>query len=309
MADTMKPHAGPFDAGGPADSRRPHVDAVTGTETTGHSWDDIRELNNPLLRWWLWGLYATILWSIGYWIVYPAWPLASDYTRGQFGYSQRASVAAEVEAARQARGQLGAALATASLEEIGANPELMKLALANGRAAFGDNCASCHGTGATGRTGYPNLQDDEWLWGGTLNEIHQTIRFGARASHPDTHQGEMLAFGRDGILKRAEVEAVANYVLSLSGRAFNPKLDLKQGEALYANNCAACHGDAAKGSKETGAPDLTDAIWLYGSKPEQVTATITNGRKGVMPAWEGRLDPVTIKSLALYIHGLGGGAK
>ncbi len=309
MADTMKPHAGPFDAGGTADSRKPHVDAVTGTETTGHSWDDIRELNNPLPRWWLWGLYATILWSIGYWIVYPAWPLASDYTRGLFGYSQRASVAAEVEAARQARGQLGAALATASLEEIGANPELMKLALANGRAAFGDNCASCHGTGATGRTGYPNLQDDEWLWGGTLNEIHQTIRFGARASHPDTHQGEMLAFGRDGILKRAEVEAVANYVLSLSGKAFNPKLKLEEGQQLFANNCAACHGDAAKGSKETGAPDLTDAIWLYGSKPEQVTATITNGRKGVMPAWEGRLDPVTIKSLAVYIHSLGGGAK
>jgi cytochrome c oxidase cbb3-type subunit III len=185
----------------------------------------------------------------------------------------------------------------------------MKLALANGRAAFGDNCASCHGTGATGRTGYPNLQDDEWLWGGTLGEVHQTIRVGARSAHPETRQSEMLAFGRDGILKRAEVEAVSNYVLSLSAKAFNPKLKLEEGRTIFANNCAACHGDNAKGNKETGAPDLTDAIWLYGSAPEQVMATVTNGRKGVMPAWEGRLDAVTVKSLTLYVHSLGGGLK
>jgi cytochrome c oxidase cbb3-type subunit 3 len=290
-----------------ADTAKPQIDAVTGRETTGHEWDDIQELNNPLPRWWLMVLYATIVWSVGYWIVYPAWPLVGDYTQGLFGYSTRGAVLQDVAAAKAARGAQGQALANASLEEIRQNPELLKVALANGRAAFGDNCASCHGTGAAGRTGYPNLQDDDWLWGGTLEEIQQTIQFGARTAHASTRTGEMLAFGRDGILKRGEIEAVANYVLSLSGKAFNPKLSLKEGETIFAANCAACHGDNAKGNKELGAPNLTDAIWLYGSAPEQVIATITNGRKGVMPTWEGRLDPVTVKSLAVYVHSLGGG--
>jgi cytochrome c oxidase cbb3-type subunit III len=295
MADTLNPQAAP------------HVDAVTGRETTGHEWDDIRELNNPLPRWWLWSLYATILWSIGYWIVYPAWPLVSDHTRGLFGYSQRSAVMADIEAAKAERSVRGKGLIEATPAEIRANPELFKLALANGKAAFGDNCASCHGSGATGGVGYPNLQDDEWLWGGSVDQILQTIRFGARTAHVEAHQGEMLAFGRDGILKRQEIETVANYVLSLSGHAFDPKLNIEEGQKLFSANCAACHGDQAKGNKEMGAPDLTDAIWLYGSSPDQVKATITNGRRGVMPTWEGRLDPVTIKALAVYVHSLGGG--
>lgn len=276
--------------------------------TTGHEWDGIRELNTPLPRWWLYCLYATIVWSFGYWIAYPAWPLVSDYTRGVFGYSQRQVVleeVAKVSEARAARGQ--SKLASAPYADIVADPNLLNLALATGRAAFGDKCAACHGTSATGRTGYPNLQDDEWLWGGTLPEIEQTIRFGARTSHPETHPGEMMAFGRDGILKPDEVRAVSNYVLSLSGKAFDPKLDLAKGAEIFAQNCVACHGENGKGNKEFGAPDLTDAIWLYGSSPEQVIATVTNGRKGVMPAWEGRLDTATIRSLAVYVHSLGGG--
>ncbi|HYF53912.1 MAG TPA: cytochrome-c oxidase, cbb3-type subunit III [Salinarimonas sp.] len=285
----------------------PTVDAVTGTETTGHEWDGVRELNNPLPRWWLWGLYATIVWSIGYWLVYPAWPLVSGYTSGLFGYSQRAAVMAEVDAAKAGRTARMGGLADVSIEEARANPELFRFALANGKAAFGDNCASCHGVGATGRTGYPNLQDDEWLWGGSLADIEQTIRFGARGTHADTRAGEMIAFGRDGILNRAEIEGVSNYVLSLSGRAFNPKLKIEDGGKIFAQNCASCHGDAAKGNRDLGAPDLTDAIWLYGSSPEQVMASVRNGRKGVMPAWEGRLDPTTIRSLAIYVHSLGGG--
>ncbi len=290
-----------------AHASQKNLEALADQETTGHEWDGIEEFNNPLPRWWLWLLYATVVWSIAYWVVYPSWPLVRDYTHGLFGYSQRAAVLNEVEAARAARGELGKALASAPLEEIRKDPELLKLALANGKAAFGDNCASCHGTGATGRTGYPNLQDDEWLWGGTLEEIYQTIRVGARAGHGETRQSEMLAFGRDGMLKREEIRAVANYVLSLSGRAFDPKLKLEDGQAIFAQNCAACHGETGKGNKEMGAPDLTDAIWLYGSSPEQVMATIHNGRKGVMPSWEGRLDPVTIKALAVYVHSLGGG--
>jgi cytochrome c oxidase cbb3-type subunit 3 len=290
-----------------ADNRRPTVDTVTGTETTGHEWDGVRELNNPLPRWWLWCLYATIVWSIGYWLVYPAWPLVSDYTRGWLGYSQREAVIVEVETAKADRAGRAAGLLDRPIEEVRNDPALFRLALASGRAAFGDNCASCHGVGATGRIGYPNLQDDEWLWGGSLPEIEHTIRFGARGNHADTRQSEMLAFGRDGMLKKPEIEAVANYVLSLSARAFSPKLKLDAGEAIYAQNCAACHGDQAKGNKEMGAPDLTDRVWLYGSAPEQVMATIHNGRKGVMPPWEGRLDPTTIRSLAIYVHSLGGG--
>ncbi len=290
-----------------AENSSPTVDAVTGTETTGHEWDGVRELNNPLPRWWLWCLYATIVWSIGYWLVYPSWPLVSDYTRGLLGHSQREAVIAEVEAARAERTARAAGLLERPIEEVRNDPTLFRLALASGRAAFGDNCASCHGAGATGRIGYPNLQDDEWLWGGTLAEVEQTIRFGARGNHAETRQGEMLAFGRDGLLKRAEIEAVANYVLSLSGQAFDAKPKLEDGERVFAQSCAACHGDGAKGNKDMGAPDLTDRVWLYGSSPEQVVATIQNGRKGVMPAWEGRLDPATVRSLAIYVHSLGGG--
>jgi len=279
-----------------------------GPQTTGHAWDGIREYNNPLPRWWLYTLYATIVWSMGYWVLYPAWPMVSGYTAGLLGYSQRATVLGEIEAVRHARDARGRTqLASATVAEIRADPALLRLALATGKAAFGDNCAACHGTSATGRIGYPNLQDDYWLWGGTPEEIERTIRFGARSAHGETHLGDMPAFGRDGILTRPEVEAAATYVLSLSGKPGVAGASVEKGAEVFAGNCAACHGAEAKGNPEMGAPNLTDAIWLYGSAPEQVVATITGGRRGVMPAWEGRLDPATIKSLAVYVHGLGGG--
>ncbi|WP_336490526.1 cytochrome-c oxidase, cbb3-type subunit III [Methylobacterium nigriterrae] len=276
--------------------------------TTGHEWDGIAEYNNPLPRWWLYGLYATIVWAFGYWIAYPAWPLVRGYTAGVLGYSQRETVLAEVEAVRRERDARGQAqLASASVAEIRADPALLRLALATGKAAFGDNCAACHGSSATGRVGYPNLQDDDWLWGGTPEEIERTIRFGARSGHGEARLGDMPAFGRDGVLQRAEVEAVASYVLSLSGKPGVPGASLEKGAEVFAGNCVACHGEGAKGNPEMGAPNLTDPIWLYGSSPQQVVATVSNGRKGVMPAWEGRLDAATIKSLAVYVHGLGGG--
>ena len=281
---------------------------AAGPETTGHEWDGIAEFNNPLPRWWLYSLYATIVWAFGYWILYPAWPLVSDHTRGLLGYSTRAAVLADVAATRTARAALGqSTLAAADLTRIAADPALLPLALATGKAAFGDNCAGCHGTAATGRTGYPNLQDDDWLWGGSLEAIAETIRVGIRSGHADARAGEMPAFGRDGLLKRDEIETVANYVLSLSGRAFAPALSLENGAALFSRNCAACHGEHGRGNPEMGAPNLTDAVWLYGASPGDVIATIQGGRKGVMPTWEGRLDAATIKSLAVYVHGLGGG--
>jgi cytochrome c oxidase cbb3-type subunit III len=198
-------------------------------------------------------------------------------------------------------------LAATPLAEIEKDPALLALARARGRAAFGDNCAPCHGTGGTGAKGYPNLNDDEWIWGGKLEQIEKTIQFGARSGNAKAHEGQMLAFGKDGILKPDQIATVANYVRSLSGLSTSPGYDAAAGKKIFAENCVSCHGDNGKGNQELGAPDLTDKIWLFGSDEATLVETITNGRAGVMPAWVGRLDPATIKALAVYVHSLGGG--
>lgn len=291
-----------------ADNRkdRPEIDEVTGVETTGHEWDGIKELNKPLPRWWLWVFYATIVWSIGYWVLYPAWPLANDYTRGILGYSQREVVAASLAENREAQSRFRDEIAAKELMEIRNDPELLRFAMAAGEASFGENCAGCHGRGAQGFPGYPNLNDDEWIWGGTLPAIHQTILYGIRSNHEETRISDMPRFGLDGLLEPAQISDVASYVLSLSGKA-DDATAANRGTAIYADNCAVCHGDDGKGNPELGAPNLTDAIWLYGSDKEDVVTSIRTGRGGVMPPWVGRLDDVTIKSLALYVHTLGGG--
>ncbi len=283
------------------------IDAVSGTSTTGHEWDGIKELNTPLPRWWLLTFYATIIWAIGYWVVYPAWPMISGYTSGVLGYSSRASVAVDLANLEKLRGAKMAVLATIPVGEIEKDPALLALARARGKAAFGDNCAPCHGTGAAGAKGFPNLNDDDWLWGGKIDQIMQTIEFGARSGHAKAHEGNMLAFGKDGVLKPDEIVTVANYVRSLSGLPTRQGYDKAKGEKIFAENCAACHGEQGKGNQELGAPNLTDKIWLYGSDEATVIETITNGRGGVMPAWATRLDTPTIKALAVYVHSLGGG--
>ena len=291
------------------DAHKNEVDAVTGVTTTGHEWDGIRELNNPLPRWWLWTFYACILWSVLYWIAYPAWPMVSNYTYGVLGWKSRDAVQVQLEDLRAQRAVFADKLASASLEQIEANPELLTFARAQGRAAFGDNCAPCHGSGAAGSKGYPNLNDDDWLWGGSLEQVQQTILHGIRSNDPDAHVGDMLAFGRDGILQRPDIVAVADYVRSLSNLPVPAGVtpDLAKGKEVFAANCAACHGDEGKGNPELGAPNLTDGIWLYGSDRDTVIASITNGRAGIMPAWAGRLDGSTIKALTVYVHSLGGG--
>ena len=283
------------------------LDKVTGRSTTGHEWDGIQELNTPLPRWWVWTFYATIVWSIAYWIVYPAWPLVKDHTAGWFNYSSRADVAVELAKLDAIRGGKMAALSTASLEDIQKDPALLAMARAKGKAVFGDNCAPCHGTGATGSKGFPNLNDDDWLWGGSLEQIMKTIRFGARSGHAEAHEGQMLAFGKEGVLKPDEIVTVANYVRSMAGLPTRPGFDKAAGEKLFTENCVACHGEDAKGNPELGAPNLTDKIWLYGSDEATIIETVTNGRAGVMPSWEGRLDNGTIKAMAVYVHSLGGG--
>jgi cytochrome c oxidase cbb3-type subunit 3 len=283
------------------------IDKVTGTATTGHEWDGIKELNTPLPRWWIITFYACIVWAVGYWIVYPAWPLVSGYTSGVLHYSSRADVAVELANLEKIRGAKMVTLGAASLAEIEKDPALLALARARGKTLFGDNCAPCHGSGAAGAKGYPNLNDDDWLWGGSLDQIKQTIEFGARSGHAKAHESAMLAFGKEGILKSTEIVTVANYVRSLSGLPTSQGFDPVAGRKIFAENCISCHGDAGKGNQEVGAPNLTDKIWLYGSDEATVIETITNGRSGVMPAWTGRLDPSTIKAMAVYVHSLGGG--
>lgn len=286
----------------------PHVDAATGMPTTGHEWDGIRELNTPLPRWWLGIFYATIVWSIGYWIVYPAWPLLTDATKGVIGYATRSDISVELAKLRAHRAAQAAGMADATPAQIKADPTLFQIAMAQGKAAFGDNCAACHGVGGAGAMGYPNLNDDDWLWGGSLSAIQQTIRHGIRvAGDNDTRVSQMPAFGRDGMLKREEIVAVASHVRELAGLPTEPKADLALGRKVFADNCAACHGPAGKGNQELGAPNLTDAISLYGMDMVSLTETIGNSRNGVMPAWAGRLDETTIKALTVYVHSLGGG--
>lgn len=281
-------------------------DEATGTETTGHEWDGIRELDNPLPRWWLWTFYATILWSIGYWVAMPAWPLVADYTRGVLGYSQRAAVAEDIARAKQAQAAYVERLAAATVDEIRADPDLFAFAQAAGRSAFAVNCSQCHGSGAAGARGFPNLNDDDWLWGGSPEDIERTIRYGIRSGHAEARVNDMPAFVADGMLTAAQANDVAEYVLALSGRSTNAAA-AERGRALFAENCVSCHGEDGRGNRELGAPNLADAIWLYGGEKADIVQSVSRGRRGVMPAWEGRLDPATLSALSVYVHALGGG--
>jgi len=289
-------------------AQAPEIDPATGTPTTGHEWDGIRELNTPLPRWWLWLFYITIVWAIGYWVVYPSWPLVSSYSRGVFGWQSRDAVVEDLRQLKETRGPLMDKLAAASLQEIVADPQLLDFARAVGKPAFAENCAPCHGAGGGGARGYPNLNDDDWLWGGKLDDIAFTIRHGVRSGSEDARESAMPAFGRDGILKSDEIYNVVGYVRSLNNLA-TPRANIEAGKKVFAENCAVCHGEAAKGNRELGAPNLTDSIWLYGSSVPTLTETITNSRNGVMPTWAGRLDDVTLKALAVYVYTLGGGER
>ena len=292
---------------------KPHtagiIDDKTGIATTDHEWDGVRELNNPLPRWWLWLFYITIIWSVGYWIVYPSWPLASSATQGLLKWHSRDAVVTDLEDLKVQRGPMFVKLAAASLQEIAADPMLLDFARALGRQAFANNCAPCHGAGGGGARGYPNLVDDDWLWGGKLDDIAQTIRYGIRSGNPKARVGDMPDFGRAGILKPDEISTVADFVRSLSGLPVDPKADLARGAKIFGDYCSGCHGPAGKGSHELGAPNLTDAIWLYAPDKATIMEGITNGRGGVMPAWSDRLDDTTIKALTVFVFTFGGGEK
>ncbi|MCX2723602.1 cytochrome-c oxidase, cbb3-type subunit III [Roseibium salinum] len=290
-----------------ADIHNKEIDQVSGVETTGHEWDGLKELNNPLPKWWLYLFYVTIVWAVIYWVLYPSWPLISSYTTGILGANQRAEAIAAYEEVIAGRSEFADKVVATPLEDIGKDQQLLQFALANGQAAFGDNCAPCHGGGGAGSEGYPNLQDDTWIWGGTLEDIHTSLQYGIRSDHDEARFGEMPAFGRDELLTGEEIDQVANFVASRVGLTAEEGVDLAAGQTLYADNCAACHGESLEGIQEVGAPSLMSANYLYGKSLADIKAQIDTPRNGVMPAWAGRLDPATIKSLTLYVHSFGGG--
>ena len=286
-----------------SDNEKKEIDSISGVETTGHEWDGLKELNNPAPRWWLWLFYVCVIWSIGYWIVYPAWPTLSGATKGTFGWTQYQKLENERAEIKARQAAYLEKFQAATFEEIQADPELYAFAVSGGRSAFKDNCATCHGTGGTGGKGYPNLNDDDWLWGGTIADIYQTLQYGIRSAHDETRYSQMPAFGKDGLLKRDEIMAVVDHVLSLSGKA----KDNENGAAIFQQQCASCHGMDGRGGRDYGAPNLADAIWLYGGDRDTVYQSIYYARAGVMPMWKGRLDENTIRQLTVYVHELGGG--
>ena len=284
------------------------LDSITGQTTTAHEWDGICELNTPLPRWWLWTFYASILFAVVYWVLYPAWPLATTFSHGVLGFSSRGQVAEDLQAIHAQRAQTEAGLEKASVTEIVADKKLLGLALAHGKAAFAEDCAPCHGSGGQGAKGYRNLTNEDWLWGGTLDDIQTTITHGIRADYDkDTRSSAMPAFGRDGILKPEEIHQVASYVRTLSKLAPEPGVDVDAGKKIFADNCAVCHGDDGKGNLAIGSANLTDGLQLYGGDFKDLIQTITFARNSTMPAWGARLDPVTIKALAVFVHSLGAG--
>lgn len=275
--------------------------------TTGHEWDGIREYNNPLPKWWLYIFYGTIVWAAIYTVLYPAWPMMTRATAGILGYSTRAAVQAEIERFERANEPLFARLVATPLEEIRADEELNQFARSAGAAVFRAHCSQCHGAGAQGveGQGFPNLRDNDWLWGGTIEAIHTTILHGIRnETDPDARWSQMPAFGE--VLPPEDIDALVAHVRQISGQSHDAAL-LERGAQLFAENCASCHGEAGEGNTDIGAPRLNDAIWLYGGSEAAIRETITYSRFGVMPAFAGRLREAEIRAVAAYVHQLGGG--
>jgi cytochrome c oxidase cbb3-type subunit III len=285
-------------------------DDITGTETTGHEWDGIKELDTPLPRWWLYIFYASIAAAVIYWILMPAWPLANGYTRGLLNWSDRRNVAAEVQSLEASRAPMFERLAQASTADLARDPELQEFARAAGESVFGDNCQTCHGAGGAGAPGYPVLADDVWLWGGSMEDIERTLRVGIRSGHPDARTSMMPAFGRDHLLTDAQIADVTEHVIAISRARSRLRPDrhaAARGALVYQEQCAVCHGASGTGDRAAGAPSLADDVWLYGGSREDIRRQIELGRGGVMPSWERRFDEGTLRALAYYVHEMGGG--
>ncbi len=292
----------------PAKRRGRHGTKITDeVPSTGHEWDGITEYDNPMPKWWLYTFYATIVWGIVYVILYPAWPLVNGATQGLLGYTARKEVAVEIARVNEANAPIEAELVSVPLDQIKDDPKLQTFATEAGGAVFRTWCAQCHGASASGAKGYPNLLDNDWLWGGTLDEVYTTVEHGIRSPEDDdTRFSEMPRFGTDELLDDDQIAQVVNYVLELSGQKYDAAA-AAEGETVFADNCASCHGEDGTGDRAQGAPNLTDAIWLYGHSEADITRIVSQGPYGVMPAWSGRLSEAQIRAVATYVHGLGGG--
>jgi cytochrome c oxidase cbb3-type subunit 3 len=278
------------------------------TDTTGHKWDGITEYDIGAPRWWLIVWFICIIWAIIYWFFYPTWPTKEGNSKGILNWTQQSQLNKSQNKIDEIRKEYLDQIAKSSFEEIKKNPELLDFALNGGKAAFKENCAACHGQGAQGYKGFPNLNDDDWLWGGKVEDIYQTLLYGIRSSHDKTRYSQMPSFGSAKILTKEQINNLIDYVLSFSAKESQEKSQsIAEGEKLFAANCVACHGNNGKGKREVGAPNLTDQIWLYGNSQEELYQTIYYARAGVMPYWINRLDDATIKQLSLYVHSLGGG--
>lgn len=286
----------------------PERDPLTGTATTGHEWDGIRELATPIPSWWVTVFLGSCLVALAYLWLFPSFATPAGVLKGALGWTSRGQLAEEMAAGRAAQAVWRTRLTDTPLEDIEHDDDLRRFAIAGGRAAFNENCAPCHGVGAGGQIGqFPSLVDDDWLWGGQLADIHQTVRYGIRSGRDEAHQSEMPAFGE--LLTPAEIGSVADYVLSFS--AAGPPADgtVAEGAALFEQNCAGCHGVRGEGNREVGAPRLDDAIWLYGGRKSDIEHQIAAPRMGMMPAFDGKLDAETLRMLAVYVHTLGGGER
>ncbi len=281
-------------------------DEFSGIETTGHEWDGIKELDNPLPRWWLWTFYATVIFSVGYMIYYPSIPLIEGSTMGISGETTRSIVEKEIAAAHDAQAGMRARIETSSLAEIKATDELYRFAVAGGSSLFKVNCSQCHGSGAQGAPGYPNLNDDDWLWGGDLDSIYTTIKHGVRNVDDDDARFSLMPTFGDGVLEPKQIADVSQYVLKLAGKQADASA-AESGKEVYTTNCASCHGENGEGIREFGGPKLADALWLYAGTGDQIAAQITKPKHGVMPPWGDRLGEVAVKELTIYVHSLGGG--
>lgn len=279
-------------------------DDVTGLVTTGHEWDGLKELNRPLPSWWIYVLWATVAWSVVYCLFYPSIPGITGYWHGITGYSQRDKVDAAVADVAARRAGAMDKIKSLSFADIKKDPQLLAIAGTAGRITFAENCQPCHGAGGGGNPGYPALAAGNWLWGGKLEDIQQTVTYGIRGAHENTRQSQMPRFGADGILKPAEIQAVADYVTTMYGK---PAPATEEGKRVYAENCVPCHGDAGQGVREVGGPRLASRTHLYGDDRAAILAQLNAPRMGMMPNWNTRLDEGKIKAVTLYVHGLGGG--
>lgn len=283
------------------------IDPESGVETTGHEWDGIKELNNPAPRWWLWVFLITCIWSFCYWFFYPTWPTMSEKnirggTKGSLEWTQYKQLKQNQKAINSSRLKYLKDFNNSSIKEIMNDKSLFSFAVSGGNIAFKDNCSTCHGNDKAGANGFPNLNDDDWLWGGSTEEIYKTIKYGVRSSHELTHVSDMPSF--KGIISKKDINKISNYILNMS----NKKIVSENGKQIYMDNCASCHGINGQGEKDLGAPNLVDSLWLYGTgEKSDILSQIINPKHGVMPHWEGRLTELTIRQLTVYVHSLGGG--